>query len=53
LGAEKKSPNLPHIVGLVEALDVDGLPVDHEVKQLRDALREFVVGASASPGSPG
>lgn len=53
LGAEKKSPNLPHIVGLVEALEVDGLPDDHEIKQLRDALREFVIGAPAPPVSPG
>lgn len=41
LGTTKQRPNLPHIAALVRQMNVDELPAEHEIRQLRDQLVGF------------
>jgi hypothetical protein len=41
LGCTKQSDNAKQLVGIVESLEIDTLPVTHEIRGLSDALRTF------------
>jgi putative ATP-dependent endonuclease of the OLD family len=52
LGTTKRGrDNTAHLVGLIERLDLDGLPPDHEVSQLVDSLKRFCAGPVPGPDS--
>jgi predicted ATP-dependent endonuclease of OLD family len=61
LGTTKRGrDNTAHLVGLIEALDLDALPEEHEIVKLTEKLRQFCgpvipdpSAADAEPAKPG
>jgi putative ATP-dependent endonuclease of OLD family len=51
LQTEKQRDNVPHLVSLLEDLDISGLDAEHEIRRLRDDIVAFL-GESAAPTTP-